>query len=89
MGPLPPHQDDRVIWDMWESQFRLPVATVADEVGTFRALGDRPLTTAELASELGLDERALGIHLGALAASDLIEKRDGKWRALPPARTWL
>jgi len=89
MGPLPPHMDDRAIWDMWESQFRLPVATVADEVGTFRALGDRPLTTAELAAELQVDERALGIHLAALASSGLIEKRDGKWTALPAARTWL
>ena len=89
MGPLPPHQDDRAIWDMWESQFRLPVATVADEVGTFRALGDRPMTAGELAVELGVDERALTIHLGALAACDLVEKRDGRWRAMPAARTWL
>ena len=89
MGPLPPSQDDRVIWDMWESQFRLPVATVADEVGTFRALGDRPMNAGELAAELGVDERALTIHLGALAASGLVEQRAGKWQALPPARTWL
>ncbi len=55
MGPLPPHADDRAIWDLWESQFRLPVATVADEVGAFRALGNAPMTTAELAKELGVD----------------------------------
>ena len=88
-GPLPPHLDDRVIWDMWESQFRLPVATVADEVGTFRALGNRPMTSAELAAELAVDERALSIHLAALASSGLVEKREGRWAALPPARTWL
>ncbi|MXO87649.1 methyltransferase [Alteraurantiacibacter aestuarii] len=74
---------------MWESQFRLPVATVADEVGTFRALGNTPMNTADLAAELKVDERALGIHLGALAACDLVEKRDGKWAATPAARTWL
>jgi len=89
MGPLPPHQDDRAIWDMWESQFRLPVATVADEVGTFRVLGDGPLTSGELATELKVDERALTIHLSALASSGLLEKRDGKWTATPAARTWL
>ncbi len=89
MGPLPPHMDDRAIWDMWESQFRLPVATVADEVGTFRALGDRPLTSGELAVQLEVDERALTIHLGALASSGLVEKRDGKWTSTPAARTWL
>jgi acetylserotonin N-methyltransferase len=89
MSHLPPTNDDRVIWDMWESQFRLPVATVADAVGTFSALGDRPMSAGELAAELGLNERALTIHLGALAASGLLEKRDGRWRSLPAARTWL
>lgn len=89
MSHLPPNSDDRVIWDMWESQFRLPAATVADETGVFRALSDAALTTDELARGLGLDPHALGILLGALASSELLEKRDGKWRALPAARTWL
>lgn len=89
MSHLPPSNDDRVIWDMWESMFRLPVATAADETGIFRALGDAALTTEQLAGDLRLDSRALGIVLAALASSELIEKRDGKWRALPPARTWL
>ena len=89
MSHLPPTSDDRAIWDMWESQYRLPVATVADEVGTFRALGDRPMSTRELAAHLQVNERALAIHLGALAACDLLEQRDGKWRATPAARTWL
>ena len=89
MGPLPPSADDRLIWDIWESQFRLPVCTVADETGVFRALGDAAMTTGELAAELGLDARALGILLATLAASDLVEKRDGKWTAMPAARTWL
>ena len=86
-GHLPPTNDDRVIWDTWESMFRLPAMTVADETGIFRALGDAPLTTDQLAGGLGLDPRALGMLLAALASSDLIEKREGKWRALPAART--
>ena len=88
-GHLPPTHDDRVIWDMWESQFRLPACTAADELGIFRALGDAPLTTDQLAGGLGLDPHALGILLAALASSELLEKREGKWRALPAARTWL
>lgn len=88
-GHLPPTNDDRVIWDMWESQFRLPACTVADELGIFRALGDAALTTDQLADGLGLDAHALGILLAALASSELLEKREGKWRALPAARTWL
>jgi hypothetical protein len=89
MSHLPPTTDDRVIWDMWEAQFRLPAMTVADELGLFRALGDAPLTTEELAAGLGLEVHPLSILLAALASSDLIEKREGKWRALPAARTWL
>jgi len=89
MSHLPPTNDDRVIWDMWESQFRLPVCTVADELGIFRALSEAALTTDQLAGSLGLDSHALSILLAALASSELLEKREGKWRALPPARTWL
>ena len=88
-GHLPPTQDDRVMWDMWESQFRLPACTVADELGIFRALGDAALTTDQLAGGLGVDMHALSILLAALASSELLEKREGKWRALPAARTWL
>jgi len=88
-GHLPPTNDDRVIWDMWESQFRLPACTVADELGIFRALSDAALTTDQLAGGLGLDSHALSILLAALASSELLEIRERKWRALPPARTWL
>src|SRR5690349_10430521 len=55
MSHLPPTTDDRVIWDAWESMFRLPAMTVADEVGIFRALGDAQLTTDALAAQLGLE----------------------------------
>ena len=89
MSHLPPSIDDRVIWDMWESQFRLPACTVADELGLFRAVSDAGLTTGELAAQLSLDPHALSILLAALASSGLLEKREGRWRALPPARTWL
>ena len=33
MGPLPPTQDDRAIWDIWQSQYTLPAVTCADELG--------------------------------------------------------
>jgi hypothetical protein len=88
-GQLPPTNDDRLIWDTWESMFRLPIVTAADEAGIFRALGDKAMTTEELGADRSLDSHALGILLAALASSDLIEKREGKWRALPAARTWL
>jgi acetylserotonin N-methyltransferase len=65
------------------------VITAADEVGTFAALSARALTTAQLAAQIGVDARALGIHLGLLAALGFVERRDERWRATAAARTWL
>jgi 3-hydroxy-5-methyl-1-naphthoate 3-O-methyltransferase len=89
MGPLPATTDDRLIWDTWLAVYRLPVLTVADEVGTFPALASGALTTAELAQSINVDARALQIHLGLLAALGFVERREGRWRASAVARTWL
>ena len=56
---------------------------------TFAALADRSLTTGELATAIGVDARALGIHLGMLAAMGFVERREGRWRATAASRTWL
>lgn len=89
MGPLPPGTDDRAIWDIWQSQFTLPAVTVADELELFRAIGNQALDTDALAAELAVDARALAVLLGALAALDMVEKRDTRWSATPQARMWL
>jgi acetylserotonin N-methyltransferase len=89
MSALPPTNDDSAIWDIWLSQFRLPVVNVNAEVGTFKALGDAALTVEELATTLGVDARALAMNLAALCSMGLVEKRLGKWRATHLARTWL
>jgi 3-hydroxy-5-methyl-1-naphthoate 3-O-methyltransferase len=89
MSALPPSSDDTAIWDLWQSQYRLPVATVADEVGIFRALADAALSTDELATQLSINARALSIHLAALASTGFVEKRDGRWCATHVTRTWL
>jgi acetylserotonin N-methyltransferase len=89
MGLLPVSTDDRLVWDTWLSMYRLPVLTVADEVGMFSSLSARALTTPELAQLINVDTRAAGIHLGLLAALGFVERREGRWRATAPARTWL
>lgn len=89
MTALPATSNDRIVWDTYLSVYRLPVLTVADEVGTLAALSGRALTTDELAAELDLDARALGIHLGLLAAMGFVERREGAWRATAEARRWL
>jgi acetylserotonin N-methyltransferase len=89
MGLLPVTTDDRLIWDAWLAIYRLPVLTVADEVGMFSALTARALTTTELAQSINVDARAVGIHLGLLASLGFVERREGRWRATATARTWL
>lgn len=89
MNALPPVNDDTSIWDTWLAQFRLPVVSVADQVGTFRALSDAALTTEELAVALEVDARALAMHLAALCSLGFVEKRLGRWGATHLARTWL
>jgi len=86
---LPPTIDDTAIWDAWLSQFRLPILNANLEVGTFQALSDGAYTTEALAKKLGVDARALAMHLAALCADGFVEKRLGQWRATHLARTWL
>lgn len=86
---LPVNVDDRIIWDTWLAMFRFPVVAAADEVGTFAALSGEGKQSAELAAELDVDARALGIHLGMLAALGFVERREGRWRATAATRTWL
>jgi hypothetical protein len=89
MSALPPTSDDTKIWDIWESIFALPVVTVSDELGIFKALSDDTLTTEELAAQLGLDARALTLLLAALCSQGLVDKRLGRWSATHETRRWL
>lgn len=89
MSTLPVNVDDRIIWDTWLGQFRFPVVSVADEVGIFAATSGKALDTAVLAAALGLNARALTVHLGLLAALGFMERREGRWRATAATRTWL
>jgi 3-hydroxy-5-methyl-1-naphthoate 3-O-methyltransferase len=89
MSTLPVTTDDRLIWDTWLAVYRLPVLTVADEVGTFTALSAQSLTTADLAARVNAEPRALGIHLGLLAALGFVERHEGRWRASAATRIWM
>lgn len=89
MSALPATVNDRSVWDVWLSAYHMPVVTVADEVGTFKALSGRSLTSEELAAEIGADARALTIHLAVLAGLGFVERREGRWSATAEARRWL
>ncbi|BCS53834.1 methyltransferase [Geobacter sp. SVR] len=55
----------------------------------FTRLTDRPLGAAELAGQLEVDARGLGMLLDALSAMALLEKRGGSYGASPSAAEYL
>jgi hypothetical protein len=85
----PPTVDDRAIWDLWLSQYRLPVVLVADELGLFRALDDRPSDIDGLSAQLRLAPRSVEALMAALAASDLVVRRQALFHLSDVARTYL
>ncbi len=89
MSALPPTSDDRALWDIWLTAYQFPCVTLADEIGTFALLSAEALTTDALAARLGVDARALAIHLGVLGGLGLVDRHEGRWRATALARTWL
>jgi 3-hydroxy-5-methyl-1-naphthoate 3-O-methyltransferase len=89
MTALPATSDDGAFWDLWLTPYYMPCITAADEVGTFAAISGEALSTEELAAQIEVDARALGIHLTLLAGLKMVERREGKWRATALARTWM
>ena len=85
----PPTVDDRAIWDLWLSQYRLPVVLVADELGLFKLLHERPSDVVAVAARLKLAPRSVEALLAALAASDFLVKRQGVFHLTDVSRTYL
>jgi acetylserotonin N-methyltransferase len=85
----PPPIDDRAIWDLWLSQYQLPVVLASDQLGVFSVLDAAPLGVAELCSELGLSERSVLALTGALAAAGFIVTRENRFFLTDISRTYL
>jgi 3-hydroxy-5-methyl-1-naphthoate 3-O-methyltransferase len=85
----PPTVDDRAIWDVWLSQYRLPVVLAADELGLFRLLRDRPSDLGAICSQLRLAPRSAEALLAVLAASDFVVKRLHEFHLTDVSRTFL
>jgi hypothetical protein len=84
-----PATEDRAIWDIWLSMYRLPAMAVADELGVFAALDSAPATAAETAKHLGLNRRGTLALLSMLTALGLLAQRDGRYELADAARTYL
>jgi len=84
-----PGVSDRAVWDLWLSMHNFPAMAAADDVGLFKALCTGRHGVVELASQLDLDARSLGILLGLVGGLGLAECRDGLWQATLVTRTYL
>jgi hypothetical protein len=84
-----PASEDRAIWDIWLSMYRLPAMAVADELGVFTALAAEPATAAQLAQRLGFNRRATDVLLAMLAALGLLVVRRGAYELADVTRTYL
>lgn len=81
--------DDRLMWDTWLRAYHFPALTVADEIGLFAHLENRPSTTAEASAALSLSPRAAEALLGTLRALGFLERRDGRFANTPEASAFL
>ena len=65
------------------------ILLTAVELDVFTLLAKKPLTAGEAARKLGAKERGTAILLDALAAMELLKKRNGRYACTPPAAAFL
>jgi len=85
----PPTTDDRAIWDLWLSQWQLPVVLVAEELGLFARLNRAAATLDELRAEFNLAERPAEALLAVLCAMGFCARRNGRFHIADVARSFL
>lgn len=84
-----PSAEDRAIWDLWLSQYQLPVVLAADELGVFESLRDQPASVDELCDRLGLLRRSALALTAALCASGFLVQYGGRFQLAHVARVYL
>ena len=85
----PPTVDDRAIWDLWLSQYPLPLVLAADELHVFALLDEQPSSFVEMHTRLDLPLRSVQALLGALAAMGFLDKRGDRFHLTDAARNYL
>ena len=84
-----PSAEDRPIWDLWLSQYKLPVVLAADELGVFTFLRDRAASLDELCEGVHLLRRSAAALTTALCATGFLVQHRGKFQLTPVARIYL
>ena len=85
----PPSVEDRPIWDLWLSQYRLPVVLAADQLGLFEFLRDRPATIDEICQNLKLLRRSADALTAALSSTGFLVQHGEQFQLTPLTRTYL
>jgi len=65
------------------------ILIAALKVGIFEALGEDKRTSEEVATALGLDPRAVDVVMCALAAAEVLQKKDDRFTIDPGAKPYL
>jgi acetylserotonin N-methyltransferase len=85
----PPSVDDRAIWDLWLSQYRLPVVLAAERLGLFQFLRDRHATDDDITHNLKLLRRSADALTAALASTGFLVQHGNRFQLTPLSRTYL
>jgi O-methyltransferase/methyltransferase family protein len=81
--------DDRLIWEIWLSHYRLPALAVADQIGLFPFLAQSPATVEEVAAGLSLGPLGAESLLSLVSALGFLVQRQGRFYLTDEARTYL
>ncbi len=84
-----PRPNRQQILDLMNGYRAACVIGAAAELDLWSVLGEHSLTAAQLADRLGCDLRAVSMLLDAVAAIDLLEKRQERYSVPPELRSWL
>jgi hypothetical protein len=85
----PPTTDDRVIWDLWLSQYQLPVVLISDALGLFTLVEREAPTLQHVCTELGIAQRAAEAVLAVLCSQDFVTKQHDRFHLTDVGRTYL
>ena len=84
-----PACDDQLLWDLRLSSFYYPSLTVADELGLFPLLEEKPATVQEIAASLSLGVRGTEAILGVLTSLGFLAQHQGKFSITEVSRNFL
>jgi len=82
--------DDRRLWDAFiKGSYDRTAVVVADDLGIFSSLHEKPASVSALATHLGFDERATGVIVRLLASLGLLIPHDNRFHLAEDARLYL